>query len=359
MKILFIIHALTGGGAERVMVTLMNGLCQRGYDVCLLTNTDVPFAYDVNGEIELFNLHQPCPHGVCGIKKRIWSYYVIREIAKKSKCDVVVSFLTDMNITVILSLLGSGIPLICSEHSNVLRQYSRRVLIRRAILYRFASVITVLTHHDYSCWSKKYPNCVRMPNPSDVNIDVYTGERNKTVLAVGRVNQWNIKGFDNLIRAWSIICQKHSDWRLQIAGDYNEEAKAVLSSIINESGAINIDFLGFRKDISFLMDHSLVYCLSSRVEGLPMALIEAMSRGCCCVAFDVTTGPSEIIRHNYSGLLVENQDIAALSRSLDLVMTNKELRSSLSLNAPNSVKQYDTTKVIDRWEHLFRLLDIG
>lgn len=354
MKLLFIIHALTGGGAERVMVTLMNKLCQRGYDIALLTDLDEPFAYEVDDRVELVNIHRPCPNNLRGIRRRFWGYSVIREVAKESQCDVVVSFLVEMNCAVILSLLGTGIPVICSEHSNVLRSYPKMVIFKRNLLYRLANVVTVLTHHDYKLWKRKFKNCVRMPNPCDLTSNNSNHERNRTILAVGRVNQWDIKGFDNLIRAWGKICQSFPDWKLQIVGYYDESSLVELNKVIDDCKAEHIEFLGFRKDIGDLMNNSSIFCLSSRVEGLPMALIEAMDRGCCCVAYDCITGPNEIIKDGYSGLLAKAGSVLDLSIKLDSVLSDKDLRIKLSMNAPSSVEQYSTDSVINRWEILFR-----
>ena len=354
MKILFIIHALTGGGAERVMATLLNNLCQRGYNICLLTDTETPFAYDIDERVELINLRQTCPDDIHGFRRKFWGYYKIRKVAKEVQCDLAVSFLTEMNCTATLALLGTGIPLICSEHSNVLRKYPKRVLLKRFLLYHFPSVVTVLTHHDYKLWRKKYRNCVRMPNPSDLLEKTLTNKREKVVLAVGRVKQWEIKGFDNLIRAWAMICHQHQDWQLQIAGDYDEDSINTLKGIIKETDAENVVFLGFRRDIGDLMDRSAVFVLSSRVEGLPMALIEAMNRECCCVAFDVTTGPSEIIVNEKSGLLVPNQDVAALSKALETVMSDEGVRIFLASNSKKSVIRYETNSVVNRWELLLK-----
>lgn len=354
MKILFVIHAITGGGAERVMVTLMNSLCKRNYDVCLLTNLDIPFAYEVDERVELMNLHKPTQNGITGIQGRLWGYHVIRQAAIESLCDVAVSFLVQMNYTVILALLGTGIPVVCCEHSNIQRKYPTSVIIKRNIIYRFAKAVTVLTRHDYILWKNKFRNCVRMPNPCDLIENIATYEREKTVLAVGRVNQWDIKGFDNLIRAWSLVGHRHKEWRLRIAGIYDDNAISVLNKIIEENKAINIDFLGFRKDIGDLMSNSAVFCLSSRVEGLPMALIEAMDRGCCCVAYDCLTGPNEIIINNKSGLLAKAGDIEDLSKKLEIVLSDKTTRLKLASNAPFSVKRYSTVKVTDRWEILLK-----
>lgn len=354
MKVLFVIHAITGGGAERVMATLINNLCQRNYDISLLTNLDIPFAYEIDNRVKLMNINRHCPEDTNGFRRQLWGYHVIRQAANESQCNVVVSFLVDMNCTVILSLLGTGIPVICSEHSNISRAYSYKTIIKRNILYRFANVVTVLTHHDYRLWRNSFSNCVRMPNPCNLIENTSINDRDKIVLAVGRVNQWDIKGFDNLIRAWGNVCHRHKDWHLKIAGAYDDRSISKLNKIIEESNAINIEFLGFRKDIGELMNKSAVFCLSSRVEGLPMALIEAMDRGCCCVAFDCITGPNEIIKDQKSGLLVQDGNVDDLSKKLNFIISNETKRLTLAKNAPFSVKKYATEKVVGRWEILFK-----
>ena len=87
-----------------------------------------------------------------------------------------------------------------------------------------------------------------------------------------------------------------------------------------------------------------------------MGLMEAMSAGCCCVAYDVITGPSDIIRHNVSGVLVENQNITKLAATLDKVMLDGELRHKLAINAPRSVDKFNLEKILNRWDILFDLI---
>ena len=120
-----------------------------------------------------------------------------------------------------------------------------------------------------------------------------------------------------------------------------------------EYNCTNYEFLGFRSDINDLMLSSAVFCLSSRFEGLPMVLIEAMNSGCCCVSFDCFTGPSEIIRNGKNGVLVESQNVIEMAGALRQVMNNETLRHHFSEMAPQSVKQYSSERVLRRWKILF------
>ena len=199
-----------------------------------------------------------------------------------------------------------------------------------------------------------------MPNPCESlnGACVPVGEREKVVLAAGRVTSWQIKGFDNLIKSWCKICDDFPDWTLKIAGSVDKDSSNYLKEIIKQNKGNNIEFLGFRSDVYDLMSKSEVYVLSSRREGLPMTLIEAMSKGCCCVAFDIETGPADIIDHEKNGILVNNQDINALADSLSRVMDDEKLRRKLSVAAPSGVQQFEVWNVIKRWDFLFAKLGI-
>lgn len=192
-----------------------------------------------------------------------------------------------------------------------------------------------------------------MPNPTSVT-EIYKDitNREKIVLAVGTVTSWKIKGFDNLIRCWGKICNNFPNWKLCIAGNYDDYSFQFLQNLSKENQCVNIEFLGFRKDIHELMRTSAIFCLSSRVEGLPMVLIEAMNSSCCCVAFDCITGPREIIK-NKSGLLVKNQDLDDLVDKLSIVMTDEKLREYYASNASGAVKNFSLNRIVDRWEILF------
>lgn len=356
MKLLFYIHGITGGGGERVLATLANEFAKRGESVGIATDTDTPFAYKIDSRIILYDLYEGTNDNSTHISKNYNSILIrrnIRRIAKKEKPDVIVAFMSALGCSVIASTLGLGIPVVVSEHTNVSRKLGILLDIKRRLFYPLANAVTILTRYDKKLWKNKYENVVYMPNPVSLKGTNGSLNREKTILAVGRVNQWEIKGFDNLLRCWAKLCHLHPNWKLKIAGDADKNALEFLNNLANELGCCNYEFLGFRKDVYELMQRSEIFCLSSRVEGLPMALIEAMNAGCCCVSFDVVTGPREIIRHGFSGLIAKNQDNEDLTEYLDRVMRDDVLRKRLALNAPQSIMKYSTDRIINRWYILF------
>ena len=192
-----------------------------------------------------------------------------------------------------------------------------------------------------------------MPNPCDIK-QKHKGEtRNKVILAVGRVNQWEIKGFDTLIKAWSQIYNKYPDWKCQIAGDYSDDRLNALRKVVGQKSFNSVEFIGFRSDIHDYMESCEVFCLSSRIEGMPMTLLEAMNLGCACIAFNCNTGPAEIIEDRKTGLLVRDQDLEDLINKLEHILLDAELRETFRNNAPESLKRYSTEVILNMWNKMF------
>ena len=356
MRIMFHVASLSGGGAERVMVTLASAFVERGEDVMILCRDNTPSAYHISPTVRVDNLQDHLPPYTGGlINKVIRRIRFNREYIKivRSFCpDVNIVFTAPYAILVLPILIKLGIPVICSEHSTVTRRYpDRKVMVRRHKLYKRVDAVTVLTRYDYALWRNK-PNVVRMPNPY-VAKEFICNKRDKIVLAAGRVNEWRIKGFDLIIKSWSSLWREFPEWKLVIAGKYDQESLAYLKALLNETDCEHVDFPGFCGNLNEMMSRSEVFCLSSRLEGMPMVLLEAMDAGCACVANDCITGPSEIIRDGVNGLLARCDDPNDLTCKLREIMQSSELRTKFRTNAHLTLRYYSEELIIKRWYILF------
>ena len=358
MRLLFYIHGMTGGGAERVMATLMNGFVEQGHHVRVVYNASLDSSvYKLDARIEQVFLLEECPRKSSTIidraYRRVWKFPAIRKQALLFMPDFAISFIKTNNNDVLAALIGTRIPVIICDHTNVDRKYPLVTSLLSKILYPKAAAITLLTQRDFNKWKKKYDRVYYLPNPCEIDRPFVNKPRNKVVLGVGRVDQWEIKGFDILIKAWASIKDEFPDWKCQIAGDYSDLKLGLLRNEVGENAFKTVEFLGFLSDIYDYLESCEVFCLSSRIEGMPMALLEAMNLGCACVAFDCNTGPAEIIDDGNTGLLAINQDVDDLARKLELILNDKELRLKFHRDAKPSVQKYSTNNILKMWNHLF------
>lgn len=359
MKILFYISSLGGGGAQRVLWTMANNLSTRfGHNVFVATDLSSDIAYQFDEKVQVVDLDKNIrvKHGIIHFFSLLLS---IRRAYNKISPELVISFQRGMNVMVLLTLLLTKAKIICSEHSYFFRKYGIVEDSLMHLLYWKANAITVLTRHDLKvCNNLGKKNVVYMPNPLQ-SIDLADCVRKTQIIAVGALDRWKIKGFDLLIKAWGKICYNHPEWKLVIAGKGSRDSMEYLKYLVESNSCRNVVFLGFKKDIHALMQESAIFVLSSRFEGLPMALLEAMQAGCCCVSFNCETGPNEIIQNEVNGLLVPAQNIDKLAEALDDVISNQKLRESLSSKARGAVlDKYSEDYVMTRWRNLFSKINL-
>jgi glycosyltransferase involved in cell wall biosynthesis len=163
------------------------------------------------------------------------------------------------------------------------------------------------------------------------------------------------KGFDRLLRAWARLAPDHPDWRLRIFGDGPDR---------DEFDQL-IDDLGIRRSAR-LCGHSprlleelasaSVFAMTSRKEGFPMVILEAMSVGLPVVAYDCPTGPRDIITEGVDGHVVPNGRTRLFTEALGKLMLDADRRRLLGAGALEKVKQYRIDAIADRWDACFREL---
>jgi glycosyltransferase involved in cell wall biosynthesis len=276
---------------------------------------------------------------------------------KSNRPDIIVSFITLTNlITIVVAKLYS-IKIIAQEHNSHLRFMKGRKWITdftKKYIYKMADTITVLTSFDIDYYERYGANVYVMPNPCSFKpISNNSHNRTKTILAVGNLDRYHHKGLDNLIELMVPIFNEYPDWRLKIAGA-GDKGLEYLTKLAKENNILDkIVFTGFITNVSEVMNQSSIFILPSRFEGLPMVLLEAMSQGMACIAYDCKTGPSDIIENNINGLLIRDQNISEMQNGLKKLLSYEELRKKLSVQGVKSLDKYHINAVTERYEVLF------
>ena len=158
----------------------------------------------------------------------------------------------------------------------------------------------------------------------------------KRVLAAGRLTRQ--KGFDLLLPAWAEVEAKHPDWELKICGEGKWRER--LEAQVAEHGLKNVQMPGGCDDMAAEMSNASIFALSSRFEGFPLILAEAMNKGMAPVAYDCPTGPAEMIRDGENGLIVPLGDVDGFAAALLRMIEDDELRHRCASAAAETGKDF-------------------
>ncbi len=403
------IGSLNKGGAERVMCNLAEYFYQEGYKVTLVTTYLADDEYEApdgkwstskgeayTREIEVFNPDEELrkvymkPEDAPGINRvftalmpdekggRLSNFYnrvrKLRDTWKALKPDIILSFLGKNNCMAIFSARDLGIPVVVSVRSNPSREYAGRGLnTAMNMLFPKAAGVVVQTTgaKDYFKDSIR-KRCKILPNsihPDFMNREVMPFEnRTKTIVSVGRLD--DNKNQILLIRAFGRIMKDFPEYRLVIYGDgpsrekFEQEARRLQAEAFgnadpqNSSEASHIVFEGNVSGVADKIKDSEVFVLSSLQEGMPNALIEAMSLGLACISTDCPCGgPKDLINSGENGILIDMGSSTSMEddlvNALTMVMSDRALSERLGNNALNVRKTYSPEIINRQWKEYF------
>ncbi|MGN9791278.1 glycosyltransferase family 4 protein [Streptomyces sp. OZ13] len=248
----------------------------------------------------------------------------------------------------------AGLTVIGMSHESyeTCRRSSRFQRVKR--LYKDVDRMLTLTREDADLWIRQqFDNIGSMPNPLPFFPEVPSDRSAKTVVSIGRLHEE--KGVDLLLDAWAEVAPLHPDWTLRIYGSGEEEA-ALKKQSAQLGLSTSVEWMGRTSDVPGALRESSLFALSSRGEGFPLALMEAMATAVPCVAFDVAPGVREIISDGEDGFLAPPGNTAEFARRLDMLITDKELRDRMGERARREIQRYSTTEIVSRWEDLFAFL---
>jgi GalNAc-alpha-(1->4)-GalNAc-alpha-(1->3)-diNAcBac-PP-undecaprenol alpha-1,4-N-acetyl-D-galactosaminyltransferase len=361
MRICCVIGSLTSGGAERVMSVLCERWAHDGHDVTLVTfagTTDDFYPLPSSVARVGLGLDYPPSSSFAWLQRSVRRVTGLRRVVRERRPDVILAFMTIPNLTAIIASMGLGVPVVISERVYPPAEVAAGEIpwilsIARRLLYRLANAIVVQTSITAS-WAVRYLR-VRdvhvIPNPLarefvGVRPTVATS-REKRIVAMGRLESQ--KGFDVLVKAFAQVHARFPGWRLTILGRGSEDASL---RALGESLGTSFELAGATSNPASELLRAQVYVLSSRYEGFPNALLEAMACGCAVVSTACPTGPAEIIDDGVSGLLVPVDDAATLAAAIDRLLADDTLRDKLAAEAVRSASHYEPQLILPQWTQL-------
>jgi glycosyltransferase involved in cell wall biosynthesis len=168
-------------------------------------------------------------------------------------------------------------------------------------------------------------------------------------VAAGRLSRQ--KGFDRLLKAWAKVTKDHPDWELRIYGEGHKGPR--LQQWITDLGiGSTARLMGFTPHLDQELAQASLYVMSSRREGFPMVLLEAMAVGLPVVSFNCPTGPRDIIREGVDGHVVRNADIDGLAAAMSGLMGDEDRRRAYGAAAVEVAERYSISRIARRWEEL-------
>ncbi len=355
------------------MSALTNAWRRAGHEVCLITlaGKECDDFYPLLPGIvrERLGVQRESASLASAIVNNVARWWKIRAAFRERSPDVVVAFMTTTNVLALAAAFGLGIPVIVAERvspeDEVLSPLWRSA---RQLAYKRAAAVVMLTERSARWLRTNIPaaKAVVIGNP----VLVHRGQRpddvakavlascaeSEVLLAAGRLDRQ--KGFDLLLKAFASVGPIGRNWRLVIIGEGPERRS--LESLVAELRLSNRVLLpGVTTTPYALMERAGLFVLSSRYEGLPNALMEAMACGLACISFDCRTGPSEIITTGVDGILVRAEDVPALSRAMEMVMSDGDLRARLGRDAQIIESRHSVAAVLKQWDELFRNVILG
>jgi GalNAc-alpha-(1->4)-GalNAc-alpha-(1->3)-diNAcBac-PP-undecaprenol alpha-1,4-N-acetyl-D-galactosaminyltransferase len=355
-SIVLVIGGLQGGGAERQISDMANFWAAREWQVTLATWSALlqPDFYALDSLVSRVSLASAGEDigRVSRLGVNLRRIARLRRLLGRVRPAAVISFMTQSNVLTILAGMGLACHIAVSErvqpqlHPSLPRSW----YVLRRMLYARAGAVVAQTE-DAACWLRIHcqtpvtviPNALReMPEASSV--------RQSTVVAIGRLTYQ--KGFDVLLRAFSLQASDFPEWRVVIIGEGEE--RAALTRLKRELGLEGrVEFVGQQPDVVPWLCEAGLVVQPSRFEGFPNVVLEAMGLGAAVISADCSSGPADMIEDGVNGRLTPVDDVEGLAAVMRELMGSPAERARLGVAAVGVRERFSQARIMSLWERTF------
>ena len=374
MKIIYITHATyNSAGMERILALKANYFAEKpGFQVVLITTDQKgrePY-YPISNKVICYDLGINFEEYYTEpVVKRIRSYLKKQRRFKKKLKQVLLAEKADITISLmsrslpVLNAVRDGSKKIYEQHFN--RNYRDYLAVSSAgkMIYKWRSIIerirlkkmdafVVLTQEDAESWGK-FPNLHVIPNALTFIPAVKAELENKKGISVGRLEFQ--KGYDQLGQVGKYVFDKHPDWKLEVWGTGRDE-KVIRENLEQTGVAENVCLKGLTQKVEEELCAASFYVMTSRFEGFPMVLLEAMACGLPVIAFSCPCGPRDVITDNEDGFLIPPGNYQEMAEKINFLIEQKEERKRMGKNARINIQRFSQETVMQKWLDLFNNL---
>lgn len=331
-KLLVSSGTLSSGGAERVLSVLSGIFADAFNEVVYLTWIKMPDFYELDNRVKRVCVEEECGSKIL-IRKALW----FREFVRKGNFTLLLSFLEPFNVLICGTLMGLNVPIIVADRNDPRVVWGKGYQLQlRRWAYCKARGIVCQTENNQNYYTGKYlekSHVIYNPVflPQELIGKALTVEKKNRIVAAARLApQKNLK---MMLKAFATFHQVHSDYTLTIYGD--GASREELEKQILEMGLEDcVELPGAVKNLWDLIMDAKCFALSSRNEGMPNALVEALCLGIPCVATKVS-GAVDLIKSGENGLLVDLDDDKAMADCFTKLAEETKFAQMLSENAVN------------------------
>ena len=367
------------GGIEKCVVSLANTLCSR-YEVEIAVCYklyDKP-AFDIDDRVKIKYLNKDLKPNHDALRNAFKSknpFKIIKEVCfglkvlrkrKKSMINYIINCDSDVIISTrdifnywLCGYGKEGTLKIGWEHNHFHENYKYANNISRSA--RGLDYLVLVSSELQKFYAKELQNsncmCIYIPNSIESLPSKKAALDNTRLISVGRLSKE--KGYIDLLKVFKKLTKNYPQWTLDIVGD-GAERESIEEFIEDNELNDKVTLHGFqgKEYIDKLLNQSSIYLMTSYTESFGIVLIEAMSHGVPCIAYDSAEGAREIINSGENGYLIKHRNLEAMVKKIEDLIKDKDERIKIGTQARESVKKYTSDVVGEEWFTLIEESDI-